>query len=242
MSQDETKDAGEAGLQVQKSALRLYEVVNQDGTSVSPFVWRTKFALAKKELAYENVAVGYLDIPNIGPGTLTPVPILQSNDTFIEDSWLIAEWLDRTYPNHPAIFQSLSGHIPRSSLRSSDLLPFYHQYPAACCGDFLFAIRHRDDSVLRQVVQHGCFLTHAARVWPRRLVVGYRDPSQDSAHCVGCASLPWLAHPCLISTSRGLITRPSRAVRRSRPIGSPLALSTMTVMASPSSKRLSSPH
>jgi 2-methylisocitrate lyase-like PEP mutase family enzyme len=36
------------------------------------------------------------------------------------------------------LFESLSGHIPRSSLRSSDLLPFYHQYPAACCGDFLF--------------------------------------------------------------------------------------------------------
>src|ERR1039457_2987487 len=34
-------------------------------------------------------------------------------------------------------FESLSGHIPRSWLRSSDLLPFYHQYPAACCGDFL---------------------------------------------------------------------------------------------------------
>jgi hypothetical protein len=34
-------------------------------------------------------------------------------------------------------FESLSGHIARSSLRSSDLLPFYHQYPAACCGDFL---------------------------------------------------------------------------------------------------------
>jgi hypothetical protein len=38
-----------------------------------------------------------------------------------------------------ALIESLSGHIPRSSLRSSDLLPFYHQYPAACCGDFLFA-------------------------------------------------------------------------------------------------------
>jgi hypothetical protein len=36
------------------------------------------------------------------------------------------------------IIESLSGHIPRSWLRSSDLLPFYHQYPAACCGDFLF--------------------------------------------------------------------------------------------------------
>jgi pimeloyl-ACP methyl ester carboxylesterase len=35
--------------------------------------------------------------------------------------------------------ESLAGHIPRSSLRSSDLLPFYHQYPAACCGDFLLS-------------------------------------------------------------------------------------------------------
>jgi glutathione S-transferase len=108
MSQGETKDAGEAGQQVQNSALRLYEVVNQDGASVSPFVWRAKFALAKKGLAYESVAVGYLDIPNIGSGTLKTVPILQSNDTFIVDSWLIAEWLDRTYPDHPAIFQSQS--------------------------------------------------------------------------------------------------------------------------------------
>jgi Glutathione S-transferase, N-terminal domain len=108
MSRGETKAAGEAGQQVQNSALRLYEVVNQDGASVSPFVWRTKFALAKKELAYESVAVGYLDIPNIGSGTLKTVPILQSNDTFIVDSWLIAEWLDRTYPDHPAIFQSQS--------------------------------------------------------------------------------------------------------------------------------------
>jgi len=108
MSKGETKDAGEAGQQVQNSALRLYEVVNQDGASVSPFVWRTKFALAKKELAYESVAVGYLDIPNIGSGTLKTVLILQSNDTFIGDSWIIAEWLDRTYPDHPAIFQSRS--------------------------------------------------------------------------------------------------------------------------------------
>jgi hypothetical protein len=45
--------------------------------------------------------------------------------------------------NPPAADQqveSLSGHIPRSSLRSSDLLPFYHQYPAACCGDFLLCL------------------------------------------------------------------------------------------------------
>jgi glutathione S-transferase len=39
---------------------------------------------------------------------LKTIPILQSNDTFIVDSWLIAEWLDRTYPDHPATFQSQS--------------------------------------------------------------------------------------------------------------------------------------
>jgi hypothetical protein len=49
-------------------------------------------------------------------------------------SWLAGKWDDVT--RHES-FESLSGHIPRSSLRSSDLLPFYHQYPAACCGDFL---------------------------------------------------------------------------------------------------------
>src|ERR1019366_5617625 len=46
-----------------------------------------------------------------------------------------------TFALAPVIaFESLSGHIPCSWLRSSDLLPFYHQYPAACCGDFLFRL------------------------------------------------------------------------------------------------------
>src|ERR1035441_5241978 len=36
--------------------------------------------------------------------------------------------------------ESLSGHIPRSLLRASDMMPFCHQYPAACCGDFLFGL------------------------------------------------------------------------------------------------------
>jgi hypothetical protein len=43
----------------------------------------------------------------------------------------------RSTPLYRNQLESLSGHILRSSLRSSDLLPFYHQYPAACCGDFL---------------------------------------------------------------------------------------------------------
>ncbi len=46
--------------------------------------------------------------------------------------------------NRKPLCESLSGHIPRSLLRASGLLPYYHQYPAACCGDFL----------LRQSVSH----------------------------------------------------------------------------------------
>jgi len=57
--------------------------------------------------------------------------------------------------------ESLSGHIPRSSLRSSDLLPFYHQYPAACCGEFLLARR-----ALVAIVSHDAVGSYYANISP----------------------------------------------------------------------------
>ena len=83
---------------------RLFELVTDDGCSISPYAWRTKYALAAKGLAYESCGVGFVDIPTIGPGRFRTLPILQNAEQhWVGDSWAIAEYLDEADPD-PALF------------------------------------------------------------------------------------------------------------------------------------------
>lgn len=74
----------------------LYELENVE----SPFVWRSKYALAHKGLAYVSKPTAFTDIPGIGNGTHTSVPMLV-DDSGVEtgDSKTIAAYLDATYPD-----------------------------------------------------------------------------------------------------------------------------------------------
>lgn len=86
-------------------SLTLYELVTADGTAISPYVWRSRFALAHKGLRAETVGVEFTDIPTIGDGQFRTVPVLRDGDTWIGDSWDIADYLDSVHPASP-IFSS----------------------------------------------------------------------------------------------------------------------------------------
>src|SRR5271155_289864 len=88
------------------AVLVLYEVVDAQGAAFSPFVWRTRFALARKGLDPRRVGLGYLDIPSVGPQALTTVPILRHGEHYVGDSWAIADYLDAAFPAQPAVFAS----------------------------------------------------------------------------------------------------------------------------------------
>ena len=71
----------------------------------SPFVWRTKYALAHKGLPYETERVAFVDIPKTCEGRHETVPVLIDEDgTEVCDSAGIAAYLDDTYPETPALF------------------------------------------------------------------------------------------------------------------------------------------
>jgi len=75
----------------------------------SPFVWRTKYALSHKGLAYETVRLGFVDIPKTCEGRHKTVPVLIEEDgTEVCDSWGIAAYLDDTYPDTPPLFDGLA--------------------------------------------------------------------------------------------------------------------------------------
>jgi glutathione S-transferase len=90
-----------------KAGIGLYELVFENGRSASPFVWRIRYALAHKGLEFESRPVGFTEIPTLFGGRFKTVPILEHGDTILSESWRIAEYLDRAFPerplfNHPA--------------------------------------------------------------------------------------------------------------------------------------------
>jgi glutathione S-transferase len=91
------------------SNVKLYELALQDGRSASPFVWRIRYALAHKGIPYETVYVGFTEIPGLFGGKFKTVPILEHGTTVLNESWDIAEYLDRQFPDKP-LFNTTAEH------------------------------------------------------------------------------------------------------------------------------------
>jgi len=86
------------------SKLRLYELVVENGRSASPYVWRTRYALAHKGLEFESVPLGFTEIPRVFAGRFKTVPVITDGHTMLAESWDIAEYLDQAYPRSPRLF------------------------------------------------------------------------------------------------------------------------------------------
>lgn len=85
-----------------KQDIILYELAAENGTRFSPFCWRTRWGLAHKGLSFKSVQIGFPDIAELG-GTNHTVPAIRDGNTFVEDSWNIAVYLDEHYPDRPSL-------------------------------------------------------------------------------------------------------------------------------------------
>lgn len=83
----------------------LYDLAADDETvRFSPYCWRTKLALAHKNLDYETVPWRFTDKEVIAFSGQDKVPVLVDGDQVITDSQMIAEYLDETYTNEPPLY------------------------------------------------------------------------------------------------------------------------------------------
>ena len=81
--------------------IQLYDLATKyPNIRFSPFCWRIKYALAHKELSWEEIPIRALTEKNLLP---TPnegkVPVLVDDDQVVFDSWDIALYLEEKYPN-----------------------------------------------------------------------------------------------------------------------------------------------
>ena len=93
---------------------KFYDLEYSDGRRFSPYCWRTRFALAHKGLEAESVPVRMTDKETIAFSGSKTVPVLVDGENVVPDSWAIAEYLERAYPDAPSLF---GGDVGRATCR-----------------------------------------------------------------------------------------------------------------------------
>jgi len=85
--------------------IKLYELAGADEKiRFSPFCWRTRLALAHKGLTPETLPWRLTEKDAIAFSGQGRVPVLVHGEDCIADSWEIALYLERTYPDRPSLF------------------------------------------------------------------------------------------------------------------------------------------
>ena len=90
--------------------LRLFDLAGaDDDLRFSPNCWRTRLALAHKGLPVETVPWRFTEKEAIAASGQGKVPVLVDGETWLHESWLIANYLEDSYPDRPSLFGSAEG-------------------------------------------------------------------------------------------------------------------------------------
>ncbi len=85
-------------------AIQLYDLAGADSSiRFSPYCWRVQMALAHKGLETETVPVRFGEKEKIAFSGQKLVPVLRDGSQVVCDSWDIGLYLDKTYPDRPAL-------------------------------------------------------------------------------------------------------------------------------------------
>jgi len=87
--------------------IKMYDLAGAEvDRRFSPFCWRTKMALAHKQLEVETIPWRYADKAALAFANWDRVPVIVDNGKPVVDSWAIALHLEETYPARPPLFSS----------------------------------------------------------------------------------------------------------------------------------------
>lgn len=101
-------------------AIRMYDLAGAEpNRRFSPYCWRIKLSLKHKRLDFETIPWRLIEKPIIAPYNSERVPVIVDDGRGVADSWKIANYLEDTYRDRPALFGSKQGQA---------LARFYNQW------------------------------------------------------------------------------------------------------------------
>jgi glutathione S-transferase len=112
----------------------LYDLVGSDASRpFSPHCWKVRLALLHKGLPFQTVPTSFTAIPAVEGGASTIIPVIRDGDVVVSDSFAIAEYLERTYPDRPTLFGGEGG---RASARFVEAYSntMLHPFIAVCAA------------------------------------------------------------------------------------------------------------
>ena len=131
-------------------SITLYDLGTADpDLRFSPFCWRAKMSLAHKGLSWQEVACLFTEKDRLPQPNSATVPIIVDDGSVVSDSWKIAEYLDRKYPDNP-LFDGPQAKSVTRLVRfwvERSLHPFVFRMGLA---DFMSALDERDKAYFRQ--------------------------------------------------------------------------------------------
>ena len=79
---------------------QLFELCGENKSErFSPYCWRAKLALLHKGLEFESVPISFLEKQPLENADSKTVPVLNDEGTWVKDSFGIAVYLDKAYPD-----------------------------------------------------------------------------------------------------------------------------------------------
>lgn len=84
--------------------IELWELRGEEDRRYSNFSWRTRMALRHKQLEVEYRPILLTDKASIEFSGGKTVPVIRDGATLVRDSWSIAEYLEKQYPDRPSLF------------------------------------------------------------------------------------------------------------------------------------------
>jgi glutathione S-transferase len=90
--------------------IKMYDLAGAEADRrFSPFCWRTKLALAHKQLEVETIPWRYADKAAIAFANWDKVPVIVDEGKAVVDSWTIATHLESAHPAKPSLFGGSAG-------------------------------------------------------------------------------------------------------------------------------------
>lgn len=89
--------------------IEMWELVGDGDRRYSNFSWRTRMALRHKQLEVQYRPVLLTDKESIGFSGGKTVPVIRDGEAVVRDSWSIAQYLEKRYPERPSLFGGDTG-------------------------------------------------------------------------------------------------------------------------------------